>query len=124
MHATFVTVPFIASRVSVPSYPPEPGGAPRWAAHPVVVAHHRPAFLDIHLEPAVVVLPRIGVRRELQENREREPAVDEPPDGREVPHFFAGHPTNGIVRAVSEPGLDLVEHVERRTQGIPFFRIE
>src|SRR5207249_9561751 len=50
----------------------EPGRTSSGAADPIVVPHERSVVLHLDLEAAVIELPGIGVRAELQEDGERE----------------------------------------------------
>src|SRR5947208_10355712 len=102
----------------------EPGRTSSGAADPIVVPHERSVVLHLDLEAAVIELPGIGVRAELQEDREREDPCEEPLDRGIVRRFVSEHPANCLVRAVSELCLDPVERFERDPKRIPAIRRE
>src|SRR5207245_7890787 len=87
---------------------PEPGGASRRSAHPVVVSKDRAVPFDIDLETTVIELARVGVRRKLEEDWERDDPIQEPAEGREVVRLFPHPPTDSCVSSVAAPRLPLV----------------
>src|SRR3989442_1209398 len=103
---------------------PEPRGASRGSAHPVVVSKDRAVAFDIDLETTVIELARVGVRREFQEDWERDDPLQEPAEGREVDRLVPHHSTDRFVSSVAEPRLDLVEDFQRGPQRIPSVRVD
>src|SRR2546427_3894413 len=103
---------------------PEPGGASRGTAHPVVVSKDRAVAFDIDFETAMIELAGVRVRRELQEDGERDDPLQETAEGREVNRLIPHHPTDRFVGSVAEPSLDLIEDLQRGAQRIPSVRMD
>src|SRR3989442_5448749 len=82
---------------------PEPGGTSRGTAHPVVVPKDRAVAFDINLETAVIEVPRVGVRRKLHKDRERDGPLLELPECREVGRLAPPQPANRSVSSVAAP---------------------
>src|SRR5437870_8184993 len=56
---------------------PEPRRASGGTAHPIIISKDRPMVFDIDFETAVIELARVRVRREFQQDREGNHALDE-----------------------------------------------
>src|SRR5437660_10758351 len=102
----------------------EPGRTSSGAADPIVVPHERSVVLHLDLEAAVIELPGIGVRAELQQDGEREDPREESLDRGVVRRFVSEHAANRLVGPVPEPCLDPVERFERDSERIPAIRRE
>src|SRR5206468_7368586 len=102
---------------------PEPGGASRGTAHPVVISKNRSVAFDIDFETAMIELAGVGVRRELQEDGERDDPLQETAEGGEVDRLIPHHPTDRFVGSVAEPSLYVFEDLQRGAQWIPSVRV-